>query len=174
MKLHPTSHEPGVSRYKGNKQTYCGPGALSAIMGVTAEEAARLLNRQWRPDEDENKKITGTPEHIMLRTLKDLGVKAEEIDVVRKQGTRAGRWDQGYHPHDEMYVNRNETLNQWFKRRDKETRDSLCLLVIGNHFVVVKGSYIADNQQGNIHFSKSKHKKKRVNSVWRLVRNESS
>jgi hypothetical protein len=61
----------------GFRNSYCGPAALSAIAGITAEQAAMLLRHVGG-----RRAICSTYDHEMVRALSVLGLKIEEQHVV--------------------------------------------------------------------------------------------
>lgn len=186
MQLHRVTHEPEERRrineyrtrrgrrvlvkgWRSNQQRFCGPGALSAILGITAEEGARLLNKARGKLKDTP--IRGVSNFTMMLAIRRAGITAEPLEVESRFGTRRAserEWIASCRYGSEVVVSRNDTLAKWARERDYATRRSLCLVVCGRHFVVVKGGWICDNQQNRIPIEDSRHKRKRVSSVWRL------
>jgi hypothetical protein len=110
----------------------------------------------------------------MTEILREQGIVVEELKVDWKFGTRRASDREWYAAErmDGVTTLQNDTLAKWFRERDYRTRTSVCLIVCGHHYVVVKGHSIADNQQGKVPFAKSRHKRKRVTAVYRLSREE--
>lgn len=80
-----------VTHGKRNKNRYCGPGAISAIAGVTAEKAAKLIadfsgkSQAYQRRFEKNASRTGmgfgvkgTDPRVMIRVLNSLGYSAIE------------------------------------------------------------------------------------------------
>lgn len=164
MRLYQVKHSTTV---RARQQTFCGPGALSSILNITAEEAGAQINALRNHSLES--KIRSSYSREVISILSTHGVLATEINVQLKTGMRKVRRDHWPDFEGQMtLVNQNETLNQWYESRNAELRDTLCLIVCGTHFVVVKGNMVADNQRGKISFAKSTSKKKRINRIWRL------
>jgi hypothetical protein len=66
MKLHPIRGRNG----------YCGPGVISALTGVTTDEAAALLRLQTG-----RKQIRGVTPNELLPTLRNLGFWTERFQI---------------------------------------------------------------------------------------------
>jgi hypothetical protein len=67
----------------GHRNRYCGPAALSALTGITAEDAARLLRKVTG-----KRSIKGCPTWGVVNALKEMG-----LEVKRVRGAKTvGKW----------------------------------------------------------------------------------
>ena len=134
-------------------QRFCGPGALSAITGRTAECGAAWINVErgrpaWRL-------VQGCSNHQVRRALRKLGYIARR-QYVCNVITRSGRF-------------LKPTVMQWLDQRIHKS--ATYLVVVTGHYVVVRGNQLVDNQHGNpVHVERSKHIRKRVRMVFIIER----
>lgn len=98
---------------RGNK--WCGPAAMSAVLGIDTDQAAATLREVTGRD-----RITSTYDHWMNQAFNKHGVKM----------TRA---------RDEIAPKRRETLTAWAKRTHAERGDRIFLVSAGRHWRVHQG-----------------------------------
>lgn len=173
-----------------NYNRYCGPGAISALTGVTAERAAKLIaeTRGITPTRmkafAKNSQrtgrgfgIKGTAEHEMQHVLRKLGYNSVRIDPEDNYFTSNRldvTQDNGLSPYaiarkiDAGHC--RPTLKQWDDNRTRDT--DAYLVVLSTHYVVVQGDKIVDNQLLTIRtLSEAKHyTRARVQTVYRITK----
>lgn len=147
MNTNAQGFHPTPTRDDKGRHVYCGPFALSTTTGASVEDVLRVVNglRDQRPD-----KAVGTMwASEVRRALKDLGHKFT--------------WD---------YWSRNDdllTFTQW--RKSEQVRGATYLLLITDHFIVVKGDWLTDTQHSQPHdlSRKPAFSRKRVRMAIKLA-----
>ena len=99
------------SRYAHNR--YCGPCALSAILGISTGQAAAEI-RKIRG----YKKVTGTVPYDLEAVLYEKNIKLEAIKKPKGRGI---------------------TIKKWMEDTKEERGDKLYLLAASRHWIVIKG-----------------------------------
>lgn len=133
MKLYPVTHDKRAGR-----NGYCGPAALSTVLGISAENAAFWIRRKTNKD-----RVKGTGWHELVSVMNEFGLYATS---------------EGYDP--------RPTLARWFKTRERDMREWPVLIGLTDHWVVVKGNMISDSGQGIVRIGQSKYRRKRVENVY--------
>lgn len=172
MRLKRPTHESTI-RSRQNK--FCGPAAISAITGISCEQASREIAahrdrvgygaRTYR-SVDDSQAVRGSYTDEVLAVLKAHGFTSREV-FGAKNWTFDDRqvWSPAWGEYRDSLRISTPTFKQWWTGRDSKTKRSLCLVVIGNHFVVVRGENVSDNQEGLKRLAKSRHNRKRVKEV---------
>lgn len=158
--MHPTKLKYRAAA-KGHNR-YCGPGALSIILGIdTAEAAARL--RIWRRLAGQHRPtIRGTGDGEMIDVIMDSGMSVytawgsrHNVDWMRETGTLHA-----------------PTLNQWMKG---VTKDGLYLVAAGRHWFVIgvvgNRRYYCDNiikEWVNARTHKQVSRRARMQTAYRI------
>lgn len=109
------------------KNRYCGPAAISAVTGVSTDEAAavtRMLTGR--------RSVKGMHDGEMVRALQALGCRVEEVGRAVRETQRSGK-------------TRRLTLQEWLDRRAERERKSLMVAIVTGHFVAVKGDLVVDS-----------------------------
>jgi len=138
IKLSKPWHNGSASRNR-----FCGPAALSAILGISCENAALRIR-----EKSGKRSCMGTWAPELRVVLRDFGldfVSEEEIGRVIRP-----------------------TFAQWLKARSEADRCRLYMIAAGHHWIVVKGGLIVDSMQGMTIESESQHKRKRVAEVYEI------
>lgn len=112
------------------KNSYCGPGAIATVTGLTSDEAARALREVTG-----KRSIHGVTSCELEETLEYLGI------------------DYQYYAFTEYYdkklkqvIHRNPTLTQFIKWRDSVGLKNKTFIVdLTSHFIAVEGDYANDN-----------------------------
>ena len=170
MLIQPPTHDEG-----GFQQGYCVPAALSALTGMTAEAAGRILAAEVmgrRPEE-----VKGVRIHELLAALRHLGYdySVQSFGHLEQRPMRRRGW-WGRLVSEDYVEGRFElrrvgrpTLARWLRERDSATQDAPCLLSLsGVHLVVVQGEDVADNIQGMVPTERSRYLRRRVARVVRI------
>lgn len=139
MAIHAVSHrEPLVKG--GRRQRYCGPAAISALTGRTAECGAAWINH-----------LRGKPVHHVVGYSYTTEVK----DVLGRLG---------YHAEREGGA---ATLGRWLDERGDKSAPYL--VVFTNHFVTVKGNRLYDSHhRDGVHVEKSGFMRRKVVGAYRI------
>ena len=140
IKLHEPHHHP-----KASPNRFCGPGALSIILGITAENAASRVRSKTG-----KRCAMGVAVYPLSQVLRDFGLETGHEH----------RWSSP--------AKNRPTFARWLRERSADDRGRAILVITGNHYVVVQGNIVADNQQGRIRIGKSNHRRKRVSRVVHL------
>lgn len=106
----------------GNR--YCGPAALSAIVGLTTDSAAQILREITG-----QRAIGGVTIASMSEALRRLGFRIH--DPIRYREARAGSLQR-------------PTLARWLREYPRGAEEVVLVCITG-HFLVVKGHKIYDN-----------------------------
>ena len=146
---------------KGFRTNWCGPYAMAAILHTTYENAEAL----YRQEEGDMAPadIRGTVPAIVVSALGRAGlfttVAFDPLDVV--EARLVG--DTTY-----MGVSRPPTLAQWL-REWRQDKAATYLVQVTGHWVVVGGRQVIDNHMKTwTAEGKSKHRRRRVQKVWRV------
>ena len=129
------------------RNKYCGPAAISALAGVSTDDAARAIR-----------------EYSGRRAVR--GAHLLEVDYALHllSGLRTVPT-----PNPGQL-----TLARWCRERSPEDKDKTFLLCVGpisrgNHWIVVQGNYQVDSHQREPVFLKdAKHRRKYVEAVWEI------
>lgn len=177
-----------VKHGKHNYNRYCGPGAISAITGITAENAAKRIADHKGYSQAKQKSfaknakrtgkgygVVGTSVTTMRSVLRDLGYKTIE-QIAKPSETMSGydfEVNTGAEPRgldENGYLLPCQTLTQWDNNRKRTT--DLYLIALTTHYVVVQGDKIVDNQiitprslAGGKHYRRA-----RVQQVFRITK----
>lgn len=129
-------------------QTFCGPAALSAITGMTAECGAAWINVR-----------RGVPLHYRVRSSVDEEIRfaLENTGWRLRMVPRSAVSEFAHFP---------PSLAAFLRGRREPFGTALLLLTVGHHYVVVAGRRIADNQQGLVGIGASHHRRKRVRRCY--------
>lgn len=152
--------------------SFCGPGAISALTGITAERAAKLI----RAERDKfNAGTRGRRRGLARSTGAGSGISfaytVEVLDVLKQLGYQAERVEKRY---DQQYTDYlNKTLRAWDRDvRLPAQRLRPLLIVVSSHFVVVQGDKLVDNQLERIvtlsetdHYSRA-----RIKRIYEITR----
>lgn len=141
--VHDVTHRVDMRR-----QTYCGPAAISALTGRTAECAAAWINTRRQHDVD--RLVKGTFLLETLWTMHALGYGAS--------------LEKGWDPRSPD----RPTLLRWM-REHRQTESGLYLLSTTDHWMVVQSdTVLCSNQPVRRHISEAKFKRKRVWGAFRI------
>ena len=172
MRLKSPSHESTIT---SKQNRFCGPAAISAITGISCEQASREIAahrdrvgygcRTFK-SADDSQAVRGAYTEEVLAVLKSHGFEGEQVFGPKnwKYDDRQV-WSPAWGEYRDSLRIATPTFKQWWTGRDSATKRSLCLIVIGRHFVVVRGDNVSDNQQGLRKLAKSKHNRKRIKEV---------
>jgi hypothetical protein len=111
IRLRPVNH--GTT--KADRNTYCGPSAISSLTGMTTGEAARLLRATGG-----RRAIRGSYTSEMLRALRMCNINADCYRHAAQSGRR-------------------QTLAAWLKATKDARGDAAFLLAAGRHWLLVQG-----------------------------------
>lgn len=142
MKLHPIKDGP-------NKNTWCGPTAMSIALGITTDEAAATIRRVGR-----KRKVMGVYTHDLERAIEAHGFKYRYANFRR--------------PHCGDSLCR-PTVAQWLKRRKADrTRGRVFIILAGEHYWVISGRRWMDRPyaKGVPTSVTDKRLKKRARVTW--------
>lgn len=132
MKIHTITHNPGLIQDQ-IRQTFCGPAAISAITGRTAECGAAWINKmRGRPI---HHSVGGTFTGNLIDALRILGYCTQDSEVTPVPKRRIGKC-----------LSTRPTFAQWLRSTDRN-RTKMYLVNAGHHFMVVKGTKVVCNQQ---------------------------
>jgi len=119
-------------------QRYCGPGALSAVMGISSNDGARLIREVTG-----RKSICGTHDYELEAVLRRNGFKLKTYGYPKPS---------------------QPTLAQWLRRR--EDRNKLVIVGLTSHWCVVKGNKYIDNiTKEPVWISKAPNRRARVTYI---------
>jgi hypothetical protein len=124
------------------KNRFCGPSVISSITGLSSECAA-----SWVKHVCGKKIVKGMYNHEMKKTLDSLSVDYSFKNI--------------------EFTKESETFFKWSKKADLS---KTYLLVVGYHYVVVSGGFVYDNQYGKVLIKETKHKKKKVKTIFQIIR----
>lgn len=150
--LKPVVPKP-VKHAKGEQNGWCGPAALSSLMGITAEEAAKRIAKIRLPSIYGPKR---TPRRSRARNSLHnvVGAQTSELTKVLR--------DAGYTVVRE-FLRYERTFAQWDAERSVESRRRTYLVTSGSHFQVVKGDKLYDTRyQNGVPFSEAKYGRSKV------------
>lgn len=128
MKLHPVTHDLSVVPERRTKEKWCGPAAISAITGRSAECAAGWINKIR--DRGLHFSIRGSSPFEMRHALDQLGYRCTSTIVPRVDERKIGR-----------KLTTRPTFAQWLKHPVRD-RSKMYLVDVGNHWMVVKGTKV--------------------------------
>ena len=138
---------------------YCGPFALGYVLGIDSDQAEQKIRDLRGSDAapidcDPSKPVTCV-------------WSSEIADILRG----AGKLKDNYFLYRTSPYNR-PTLAQWLRLRDPK----LCYIVlITNHFIVVKGNKIFDNMhRSGITINAYPHRRKRMRRIFEIKEGESN
>lgn len=135
-----------VNRAKrGNR--FCGPSAISAVTGITTDEAAQLIRSV-----SGRRMVTGTGDFEIQQALARCGISMRMVQHAS--------------------VARGPTLAAWLKdSRALRTADRVFLVVAGNHWQVVSGRrYVCGITKDVVGFDHPKVKRRaKVTTVYELT-----
>tara|TARA_R110000824_G_scaffold247940_3_gene437031 strand:+ start:3934 stop:4686 length:753 start_codon:yes stop_codon:yes gene_type:complete len=129
----------------GDQNTYCGPAAISTLCDITSEDAA-LHILSVRGARGTVKSVVGCWTGDVVKVLKRFSLATSRCYTSEKL----------------------PTLRQWILGKadfHQPDREATYLVTLSDHFVVVRGFQITDNQQGVRDFICSKHLRKRVSRI---------
>jgi len=144
LKIKNVKHKPARD---GRTNTWCGPAAVSAILGITAEVAAKRIKafRVRNP--------FATRKGFSNRKNSAHGIgwayTSEVLAVIQSSGypgtinhnDKLVRWKREH--------GTRQTLAQWDANRAPADRLKLFLVVLSDHFIVVQGDKLVDNHYNN-------------------------
>ncbi len=139
-KLHEVTHAPGEFR-----ETYCGPAAVSAITGRTAECASAWIN--FGRGYDKPRKVKSTGSGDLATALRLLGYLLSQ------------------QPQPEPRV----TVAKWLRQRNARQRTSVWLILAGHHWFVVRGNLVVDNVRGRVTLSKGPKRRAFVTEAYHVT-----
>lgn len=154
MKIHPVTHNEEL--VEGQiRQRFCGPAAISAITGRSAECASVWINHARSRPAHHN--VGGAYTSHVLEVLSRLGYRWTSQWVTQVEARRIGRTN-----------STRPTFAQWLRSADRD-RSKLYLVVAGNHFMVVKGTKVVctHQPQGNP-TTKAKNRRYLVRAVYEI------
>jgi hypothetical protein len=131
IKPKPVKHSSDTKR----RNEFCGPAALSILMGITAEAAAcrvRTFRRKWRTQtvfkarKHQAHGIVSVSHNEMISVLSASGYAAFNVDLKSPMN-----------------------LSQFEKHRTVEQRRESMLVHVTGHYVVIKGDKLFDNHHPN-------------------------
>jgi len=149
MTIHAVSHREPLAP-GGRKQRYCGPAAISALTGRTAECAAAWINHR-----------RGKPGHHVVvgsggREIKDT---LESLGYMPFQEYPSPHF--GYRPASDKHP----TFSCWLDER--EHKSGLYLVMLSDHCIAVEGNKLCDSQcPDGIHVEKSGFLRRRVEAAY--------
>lgn len=133
---------------------WCGPSAVSALTGWSVDEAARWIWER-RGRKGTPKGVQGTHRHEIRACLSAAGLGTIRISTRRE-----------FNGHDDR-----PTLAEWMRKRGPELRRATVLLVVGNHYVVVRGRKFVDSgTMTPTSISKAPYRRARVNEAYVVVK----
>lgn len=121
MSATPENGLHAITGYAGEAHTWCGPSALSSILGITYTDAVARIER-----------VTG-------RKFRNTSSFNDLCRIIREAQRVILDW--------RVYIMRSNrrTLSRWMATRTPELRASPVLVRSGYHFVVVHGDLICDS-----------------------------
>lgn len=136
---------------KGRRQ-WCGPSAIAGITGVdymTALDTIKRVRARTQGERDHTRVLVkGVVEYEMARALERLGYRMSRSTCVP-----------------------GKTFARFIAERTPEQRNSVILVVAGNHYMVVSGKKAVDNHvQSPVFTSKMKGRRRRMESAWVITR----
>lgn len=113
------------------KNRYCGPAAISAVTGVSTDEAAAVVRHLTG-----KRSVKGMHDGEMVRALSALGATVQEIARGGKRiEQKTGKL-------------RAPNLKEWMDARSEEHRGALIVAIVTGHFVAIKGDIVVDSLLG--------------------------
>ncbi len=135
-RLYDITHDPRLPVSK-----WCGPAALSAILGITAECAAA-----WVKHLNGTARVMGTSWDELGKVVREFGLDMKETGP----------------------NHRGITVARWFRTRPERHRDRTVLVAAGHHWFVVRGNIAVHNQQGRVRIGAYNHRRAWVTNVYEI------
>lgn len=139
---------------------FCGPAALSLLTGEHVDDcvaAVREIRKARRP----NKRvcIRGMHNLEMLRVLRNLGFQYNPLHARPDYPVRPRSKHAGNAP----------TLAQFLRWKRDRTPSQRFLLCTRNHYLVLRGNKIYDNNNPTgVFIRQYNHRRKRITAVWEV------
>ena len=134
MKLHNVTHNAGLLGAEGQLQGWCGPGAMSAITGRSAECCAAWINQESRRV-PLHFKVRGTHTPEVRLALHCLGYRMRQVSVPAVPARKIG-----------LVETSQPTFAQWLRHPGRD-RSKMYLVAAGHHWMVVKGRRVVCTYQ---------------------------
>lgn len=161
MKIHKVTHDDTLVGPDGQRQGWCGPAAISAITGRTAECAAAWINHSARRRQPLHYKVRGTWAWEVRMALECLGYTMRNQVVPKGELRRIGRG-----------TSRRPTFAQWMRSKARD-RSKMYLVAAGEHWMVVKGTkVVCSAQPDGVTTGKSRKRRCLVTEVYLVEKTE--
>ena len=120
----PTQHRPVLWRVRTHdtrrRPIFCGPAAVSALIGVDADAVVRAIQRQRGND----RPVEATQVYEHHQACREFGFEILPVDNLSDKPPTLARWERG--------------------RTDYEF-DQAMLVLVNNHWLAVRGSWACDS-----------------------------
>ena len=120
----PTQHRPVLWRVRTHdtrrRPIFCGPAAVSALIGVDADAVVRAIQRQRGND----RPVEGTQLYELHQACREFGFEILPVDNLSDKPPTLARWERG--------------------RTDYEF-DQAMLVLVNSHWLAVRGSWACDS-----------------------------
>lgn len=130
--------------------SFCGPFALSYVMGTTPNAAAELLSKI-----SGRESITGIAISELAWTLRKSGIKIRKLPLLYEETFRSG-----------LPRVRQATLAKWFKQADLKPEQKVVVFVEGHVLVVHNGQVFDNSYRQGMSISKCPLKRYQVLRAW--------